>query len=189
MSRLRRPEDRTRFACATILARRAVAMETDSDPHTVVIDRRCATCGAEHGKPTTPGLLLSIAHAGDVVGVAITRDGDVGLDVEPTTDKDLRRLGRDVLGAGETARSSTDLLRYWTRKEALVKATGDGIVVGLARVVVTSPSEPPELVAYPGRPDLRARMADLRCRAGYVASIAMLTSARVRFTEQWHDPA
>ena len=189
MSRLRRRADRTRFACASILARRVVAMGTGLDPHTIVIDRRCASCGAEHGKPTTPGLglFVSIAHAGDVVGVAVAQGGDVGLDVEPITDGDLLGLSRDILGAGETARSSTDVLRYWTRKEALVKATGDGIVVGLTGVVVTSPGDPPEMLAYPGRQGLRARMADLRCRAGYVASIAMLTSAQVSFAEQWHD--
>src|SRR4051794_2194722 len=82
MTGLIRRADRTRFACASILARRAVALETGSDPRTVVIDRRCASCGAEHGKPTAPGLgiFLSIAHAGDVVGVAVSRCGDVGLD-------------------------------------------------------------------------------------------------------------
>jgi 4'-phosphopantetheinyl transferase len=96
-------------------------------------------------------------------------------------------LGDDILGPGETARSSADMLRYWTRKESLVKATGDGIAVGMRSVLVTEPDDPPVALAYPGRPDFKAQMADLVCRPGYLASIAVLTAGPMRFVERWHD--
>ena len=44
-----------------------------------------------------------------------------------------------------------DFFTYWTRKEALVKATGDGVAVPLSEVVVTPPGTPPALLGYPGR--------------------------------------
>jgi 4'-phosphopantetheinyl transferase len=188
MRRMRQPADRTRFACATALARRVLAAETGTDPREIVIDRRCGTCGLDHGRPRTPGLglFVSLAHAGTVVGVAVSRCGPVGLDLEPTGGRDLMALASEVLGPGETARSSDDMLRYWTRKESLVKATGDGIGVGLTGVVVSLPEDPPLVLAYPGQRALRAQMADLRCSPGYLASVAVLTGEPVRFHERWH---
>ncbi|KQQ96203.1 hypothetical protein ASF72_19105 [Arthrobacter sp. Leaf141] len=186
LSRFRRSGDRARFATATVLTRRAVAVELGIEPRSVELDRRCERCGADHGRPRVPGsgLHLSIAHAGDVAGVAVTRVGRVGLDIESHSGDSVDDFADQVLGHGERAEGPGDLLRYWVRKEALVKATGDGIGIGLPHVVVSRPSEPPRLIRYPGR-RLHARMADLSCCAGYLASIAVLTEHEVLIREEW----
>lgn len=186
LSRLRMAGDRARFATATVLTKRAVAAELNIEPRSVRLDRRCDHCSADHGRPRVPGsgLYLSIAHAGDVAGVAITRAGRIGLDVEPDAGDGVRDVAGQLLGDGERAETPADLLRYWVRKEALVKATGDGIGIGLHAVVVSGPQEPPRLISYPGR-RLRARMVDLECRAGYLASVALLTDHKVLVREEW----
>jgi 4'-phosphopantetheinyl transferase len=188
MSRFRQQADRDRFASGVVLSRRTLAAETGVDPRDLVINRTCQQCGAEHGKPMVPGLgvHMSVAHAGDVVGVAVSRVGPVGLDVEPSDGRAGMDLARQILGPLETAASPTEMLRYWIRKEAVVKATGDGIGIGLTAVTVSHPSAAPTLLAYPGRPGLQVQLTDLVCRGGYVACAGVITSDQVRFTEAWH---
>jgi 4'-phosphopantetheinyl transferase len=69
---------------------------------------------------------------------------------------ELEHLARDVLAPEELAAlaplSGRDLVRgfltYWTRKEALVKATGEGLGAPLGSVVVSRPSQPPRLLRW-----------------------------------------
>jgi 4'-phosphopantetheinyl transferase len=187
-ARYRREVDRTRFVLAASLLRRVVAEATGAAPEEVDVDRRCPTCGEPHGRPVLPGLDLhaSITHSGEVVGVALTRAGPVGLDVQEFRADDVPRVASAVLGDGERARTPEDFYRYWTRKEALVKATGDGIGIGLEEVLVGPPAGPPRLVRYPGRPGLAVQMADLAPRPRHGASVAVLTGDPVEVTERWH---
>jgi len=88
----------------------------------------------EHGKPGVEGLSFNLSHSGEVCLVAVTRERDVGIDVE------LMRPHRDALGiarryftAAETEAigHASDRLecfyRHWVAKEALLKATGLGL--------------------------------------------------------------
>ena len=65
-------------------------------------------------------------------------------------------------------------LRYWSRKEAALKATGDGLAVAPAAIRVSSPIRPPSVLR--GRQPLRdawpVRMHDLDAGAGHVAALA-----------------
>jgi 4'-phosphopantetheinyl transferase len=186
--RYRREADRTRFVTATALLRRVVSEATGERAECVEIDRRCRTCGKLHGRPLLPGHALhtSITHSGNVVGVALTAAGPVGLDVEALGRHDSARMARQVLGPGEHASGDVDFYRYWTRKEAVVKATGDGIGVGVNRVLVSHPRQLPRLIAYPGRPGLRAQLTDLDPAEAHPATVAILTSVAIGITERWH---
>jgi 4'-phosphopantetheinyl transferase len=186
--RLRRAEDRVRQMLGAVLLRLAVSAATGTAPAGVAVDRTCPRCGQPHGRPTLPGtdLHASITHSGDLVGLALTRIGPVGLDVEWITDIDVDGLARTVLHPDEHAADLAGFFTYWTRKEAVVKATGDGLGVPLPEVRVASPAEPPELLAYPGRtPD--ATLHDLHPAPGYRAALAVLTTAPVRPVEQRGD--
>jgi 4'-phosphopantetheinyl transferase len=183
--RLRRPEDRARQQLGAVLLRLAVGAATGTPPDRVTVDRTCPQCGEQHGRPFLPGtdLHASITHSGDLVGLALTAVAPVGLDVERISDVDLDGLSRMVLHPDERA-GPDDFFVYWTRKEAVVKATGDGLRVPLAQVRVSAPGSPPELVAYPERPDLRAYLVDLDPAPGYRAALALLAPAPVPVVER-----
>lgn len=189
VARLLRPADRARSTAAAVLLRQMVAAASGVPAGQVQVDRTCPRCGRAHGRPRLPGLGLdaSITHCGDLAGVAVSSAGAVGLDIEPVEPDRVGRLGSRLLAPGERAAGPADLLRYWTRKEAVVKATGEGIGIGLSRIVVSPPHQAPRLLSYPGRPNLSMRLADLRGRPGHLASAAVVTDRPVRFSEAFHQ--
>ncbi len=55
------------------------------ESETIEIDRTCAECGAQHGRPVVAdghGPHVSVAHSGLVIAVATCRVASVGVDVE-----------------------------------------------------------------------------------------------------------
>jgi len=185
--RLVRADDRARFVAGRLLARRAVAGELGCAPGDVRIVQRCAVCGGAHGKPRVAGhagLGLSIAHAGEHVVVAVARGRDVGIDVErvgPYEDLAGRDAGvlhdaeRAVLAALAPAERARAFCSYWTRKEALLKASGEGLTVELATLHLTAPADAPAIVAGPpSLPPERVWMRDLDAGDGYGACVALL---------------
>jgi len=184
-----RSADRARFVGGRVLARRAVAAELGCDPREVRLDARCAVCGGAHGRPRVLGpgeglLDLSIAHASERVLVAVARGCAVGVDVERIGPfEDLATAGAGVLAAAERAvlvalparARGAAFFGYWTRKEALLKATGQGLAIEPATVHVTPPGDPAALLAGP-RPLVpeRVHLRDLDAGAGYAACLALL---------------
>lgn len=101
------------------------------------------------GKPIVPGsgLHVNLSHSGGLVAVALAGPdvGAVGIDIEmPRTLQRPERLAQRLSpwppGDGEHAREpatsgppdTAELLRRWTRMEALVKATGEGVSGGIS---------------------------------------------------------
>jgi 4'-phosphopantetheinyl transferase len=132
----------------------------------------------------------SVAHSGDLVAVAVAGN-PVGVDVEQLDgrshplggDGDPEALGRLVLSAAEQAALAAipppgrarAFLVAWTRKEAVTKATGDGMRAAFSEVVVAADAGPPRLVAWPYPRDPRAlTLLDLDAAPGYVAALAVL---------------
>jgi 4'-phosphopantetheinyl transferase len=184
--------DRARFAVGAALLRVVAGRMTGVAPQQVAVDRRCDACGQPHGKPSlgAGGPHVSVSHSGDFVAVAACKEAPVGVDVEHVARRtDYQALASHVLSPSE-APAATDeaaFLRYWVRKEALVKATGDGLGAGLRRVTVTAPGEAPRLLAYQARPGLHAALRDLAGRPGHPAAVAVLTSSPLQVVE--HDAA
>jgi 4'-phosphopantetheinyl transferase len=182
---MRRAEDRTRQVLGAVLLRLAAGAATGTPPASVVVDRTCPRCAEPHGKPHLPdtGLHASITHSGDLVGLALTPVAPVGLDVERISDVNVEGLSRTVLHPDERGEPD-EFFTYWTRKEAVVKATGDGLGVPLADVRVSGPTQRPEILSYPGRDGLPARLVDLRPAPGYRAALAVLTAEPIRIIER-----
>src|SRR5581483_6699850 len=144
----RRAEDRNRFLVGCSLAKSVAAGELGLTAAEIALDRTCAQCGKPHGKPRLVGsdLELSVSHSGDRVAVAAARGAPVGVDVEDANGRargedDQAALERYVLSDAEMAtypvgpavpdaeQRLRNFLVIWTRKEAVTKATGDGLRV------------------------------------------------------------
>ncbi|GAA1596625.1 4'-phosphopantetheinyl transferase superfamily protein [Kribbella hippodromi] len=130
-----REVDRDRFLLGVTIVRQVVGARFSLLPASVRLDRTCAECGKPHGKVRTDGVELSVTHSGDLVGVAFS-DRVVGLDVEkvdPGVDVDgiarfaLTNSEQQELGKYEGLEKAQRFTTYWTRKEAVVKATGEGL--------------------------------------------------------------
>jgi 4'-phosphopantetheinyl transferase len=164
--------DRQRFAVGCALAKSVVAQLT-GEP--VTLDRECPDCGKSHGKPKVVGadVELSVSHSGDMV-VAAVAGAPCGVDVEQIGGRmDVSGMARFVLAESEHADDEPEFLRLWTRKEAVTKATGDGLRVPFSKVVLAD--APPRVLSwpYPGPPE-SVSLFDLQAPDGYLAALAVL---------------
>ena len=140
------------------------------------------------GKPALAGqwswLHFNVSHSHDVALIAVTRRGEIGVDIER-----IRPFAND-LGMAERYFSprETALLRAltgpqrceaffhaWTRKEAFLKASGIGLSYGLERVEVTLlPEEEARFLRIDGCEQLAAQWS-LRHLAPVAGCVGALT--------------
>jgi 4'-phosphopantetheinyl transferase len=184
LRRFRRPADVARYLAAHALTRIVLGECLGKAPSALVIDRTCR-CGAQHGKPTLvgggPG--FSLSHAGDVVGVAVLDGGVVGLDVEAVRPmSDLAATARHVGAPAEPAA----FFRAWTRKEALLKATGDGLSSPMAAIVLDSDGV--RCWTGEGAPTGPVWLRDLHAPDGSPAAVAGLGAIAPPITEHNGHP-
>jgi len=88
--------------------------------------------------PPDSGLRFNLSHTGDAMMAGFSRTGEIGVDIERRDRKaDFRRIARRIftrseyahfMAVPETARQEFSLT-LWTRKEALLKAVGQGLVI------------------------------------------------------------
>ncbi|WP_344592856.1 4'-phosphopantetheinyl transferase family protein [Actinomadura vinacea] len=172
-----RDVDRDRFTLGVAITRVVAGRRSGLAPERVPISRRCPDCAEPHGPPVIAGgPHLSVSHSGALVAVAVSPYGPLGVDVEEDSGRIGDAIARRLLADDEPHTGAAGLLVYWTRKEALLKATGDGLRVPLGRLHVSAPHEPPRLRAWDGRPGMPARM-DMRTlgpAAGHAACLALL---------------
>lgn len=130
-----REVDKARFLLGVTMVRRVLAARFSLPAAKISLDRTCPECGKPHGKVRAAGVELSVTHSGDLVGIAVA-DRPVGIDVERVDPElDVDGVARVVLAADElrelSRRTGIEKVRafteYWTRKEAVVKATGEGL--------------------------------------------------------------
>ncbi|GGQ19311.1 4'-phosphopantetheinyl transferase family protein [Streptosporangium pseudovulgare] len=183
-SAYRRPEDRARFTVGAALIRLTAARLLDCDPVDLRIVRDCPDCRLPHGRPRVEhrDLELAVSHSADLVMIGLSTSAPMGVDVEKIDPAKSRKLARRVLSVTELAKFQTltddertrMFFQAWTRKEAVLKSTGDGLRMPMNAVDF---DEQGRLLAYPGRPDLagNACVIDLTPRAeGYRAALAIL---------------
>jgi 4'-phosphopantetheinyl transferase len=146
--------------------------------------------GPVPGGPEPGGIAHSVAHSGDLVVVAVAA-APVGVDVEQLDGRrrplgghgDPEALAELVLSAAERAALAAvpadararAFLVAWTRKEAVTKATGDGLRAAFSDVVVAADAGPPRVASWPyPRPPAEVSLLDLEAAAGYVAALAVI---------------
>lgn len=169
IARFRRPVDAARYLAAHALTRIVLGRAVAGSARSLTIDRTCR-CGQQHGKPVLPGgPQFSLTHAGEMVGVAVSELGPVGLDVEQV------RLIADLPSMAEHVGAPAEpdgFFLSWTRKEALLKATGDGLSTPMTAITLDAHG----VVAWTGQgaPDEPVWLRDLHPAQGYRAAVAGL---------------
>jgi 4'-phosphopantetheinyl transferase len=128
-----RPAAAAEFVAGRSLLRRVLARFAGRDPQSALVE-------VPDEKPQLAdrdGLDFNVAHGGDVVLVAVAKQRQVGVDVEPI---DPRRRIDDITAAalGDDAafelahlppyRRAARFTCWWVRVEALCKATGAGLM-------------------------------------------------------------
>jgi 4'-phosphopantetheinyl transferase len=130
-----------------------------------------AICCQPHGKPfldAAGDLRFNLSHSGRMVAIALARGREVGVDIES-----IQRLDDWPLLAGRifSPRELGELksipepqrrvafFNGWTRKEAYLKATGEGLTDNLPAVEVTLATGEPKLLGLPAGPDATRRWA------------------------------
>jgi 4'-phosphopantetheinyl transferase len=190
LARLRRPADRARYLAAHALARLVLAGGGAAAAR-LRFDRSCR-CGVAHGKPALPGGPgFSLTHSGELAGVAVRPDGPVGLDVEQVRAlAGLPALAAHVHSPAELARGAAPdpaaFFRTWTRKEALLKATGVGLAAPMTAITLAAgggveawnrdgghaAADPDDGRAGPGRPPEPMWVHDLTPAPDHPAAVA-----------------
>jgi len=133
--------------------------------------------------PSTP-TRFNMAHSGGLAVYAFTAGIDVGVDLErvrdvPQMEADAARFfsreeGSDLFSLPPTERT-LGFYRCWTRKEAYIKAVGDGLWVPLSSFrVAVRPDKQAALLSIGG--DVKAaenwHLHDLALISGYVGALA-----------------
>lgn len=179
------------------LVREAASRWFGVPEHAARVVRLCPSCGSsDHGRPQLApvrGVSLpevSISHAGAVTVVALSSVGAVGVDVERADAAGFAGFAAVALHPAEEAGSARDPTTTWVHKEALLKATGRGLVVDPARIRVAGPGEPPALLAWPlAGPVPPVQMFDVDTVPGHVAAVAVLGREPVRLVVRRAAPA
>lgn len=139
ITRLRRADDRLRSLAGRALVRRLLGRRLGLAPETVRLDT------GPHGKPglapdegrTAPPWHFNIAHSGDLVLVGIG-PGPLGVDVEHSTAPVDAALWQQVTGAPPpVAATPQAFCAHWVRREAVLKACGQGLSLDPATLQLT----------------------------------------------------
>lgn len=197
-ARFHREQDRIRFVTGCWLLRGAVGGLLGTAPAAVPVDRRCDQCGEPHGRPRIAGssVDVSVTHSGTRVGVALSVAGPVGLDLEEVVPMPggiawsmLAPAERAALRRLPEADRPTGFLRIWTRKEAALKAVGEGLRIPPDQVEVARPGDGPALLRWPlETPPESVTMRSLDPGRGYLAVVAFLARHPVRVSQTVLDP-
>ena len=182
-ARFLRPEHGWRWSRARAAMRRILAWYTGQE---------AAALKFADGLNAKPELALdtdervhfNLSHSGHYALLAVSRHWPLGVDIEQHRElPDMMAIARRFFAPVEVARlRSIDVahrrpafFRCWTRKEAVLKASSEGIGDNLHRLTVSFvESAPPQVEVYQGSAEAARNWSlfDLYCPAGYSAALA-----------------
>lgn len=177
IGRRRQPADRARGLLARALLRRELGRRLGLDPLAVPI---VEGPGGKPGLgPGCAGLHFSVAHSGGLIALAFAAV-PVGIDVEQRRAMEVGAFARRAFAPAEAERIARDgrplhaLFDHWVAREAVVKATGQGIGAGFPGLVLHRPG--PELQPLAAGP-AAVRVALIAVPEGYHGAVAVMAGA------------
>lgn len=189
LDRLLQSADRDRFATARAILKSLVSDLAAVSPTAVRLTYYCRLCDEPHGRPRVdlPHIAghfdVSISHSGQRVLVAASRVGSIGVDVEalsPHRD-DLVESVQATLDDSELVvidrlppdEREAAVLRYWVRKEAMLKCSGVGLQGSPSRIRLGHPYDKPILLDWNAPEALSGIwLRDIDLGSGYYAVLA-----------------
>jgi 4'-phosphopantetheinyl transferase len=188
--RFRFAKDRDLYLVGRSMMRAVVGGYLGRQPHEIRFTH------SPYGKPGLPAdfgtdLRFNLSHSHKLALLAVTRGNEIGVDIE------FMRASAMEGNIADTVFSSQELVTFnslspelkqrgffngWTRKEAFIKAKGQGLSMALDQFDVSlDPSQSARLVSI--RPDAteldRWSLRDLELSDGYVGAIVV-------GTQDWH---
>jgi 4'-phosphopantetheinyl transferase len=158
-SRFRRADDRGRAIIGRGMLRILLGGWTGRPPDEIELVESPRGRPLLHGEGRTI-LHFNVAHSGDWIMIGVAEGARVGVDVEQIRPvADMANLMARFFAPGEAAaitslRGSEQVTAFfdcWTRKEAYVKALGDGLQFGLDRFEVEcGPGRAPAILSIDG---------------------------------------
>ncbi len=184
------PGARRGFLWTRALLRRLLGRYLQCEPRDIRLETNA------HGKPRLAEtredqeLVFNVSHTDRLAALGFALDRPLGIDIEkPATGRHWQRIAdyglspreRDRWQSLSAARQVPEFLKYWTAKEALVKAAGRGISLGLQRVELAE-----DFSAFAALPEELGSAADWRLHGwtldDYCLALATRTPVgRIRF--------
>jgi 4'-phosphopantetheinyl transferase len=146
-ARFRFTRDRERFVAARGLLREILSLYLDVEA------QRLSFGYGTNGKPFLAehsALRFNVSHSFDTMLIAVAHEREVGVDIECARSSiAVEEIAETVFSASERqALSSLEseakrmaFLRFWTRKEAYIKADGRGVSLPLEHIDVSAPTD------------------------------------------------
>jgi 4'-phosphopantetheinyl transferase len=179
--------DRSHFIVGRAALRSILARYLDINPADVTFDYgpqgKPALAGG-HPSGRSPGIEFNLAHSHGLALCAIATRKRIGIDLEHIRPMpDATQIAARFFSASEQTaleqipeESRGDaFFRCWTRKEAFIKAVGQGLSMPLDSFDVSLDPDDARLLRLDGDPDAveRWRLAPLSPSPGFVAAVAV----------------
>jgi 4'-phosphopantetheinyl transferase len=177
--------DRQYFVVARSALRQVLAGYLVAEPKALTFSYSPKNKPALAGAHAKCGLAFNVSHSGDIALLAFTRNRRIGVDVEQIRqDFDTAAIAARFFSAAEQEQlvvlpgdqRHETFFRCWTRKEAYIKATGEGLSLPLHQFDVSlAPCSENALLAT--RPDPaeaeRWSLRDVAINPGYAAAVCV----------------
>jgi 4'-phosphopantetheinyl transferase len=200
-ARFRFSEHREAFLVGRGAQREILARYTGTQPGEIAYHTSPHGKLALAGSGATAGLRFNVSNSGALALIAVARVREVGVDVEhvrPIPDgmeiaaRFFSAPENRAFAALDEAERDEAFFHCWTRKEAYIKAVGEGLSMPLDRFdVAFAPGESARLLATRGDPAEAERwtMAAVEPGAGYVGALVVEGREWVLSLLQWEPEA
>ncbi len=197
--RFRFQEHRNTFIVSRGILRDLLSRYTGIEPGRILFKYNLAGKPFLANEEAVPEIYFNLSHAGQLVLYAFSWGRQVGIDVEMHSANGGDGSGsRSIFSPGEYDRfrkiSEKDKLRAfyncWTRKEAFIKAIGEGVSFPLQDFEVSfEPDMPAQLLTVHGSYEQANlwTMHDLKAQDGYAAALVVEGKDHSISHKQWTD--